>query len=163
MAIRSNLFHALGQFDEDFFAHMEEIDLCWRLQSQGYLVRCLPESVVFHVGGGTLSKSNPKKTYLNFRNNLSVITKNLPLPTLLWVLPLRLGLDVVAAMVFWRTNSFGHFRAVMGAIRDYIFSLPGIIKERKKIKTKSKQRLSQLSVVYEFFIKKNRTFKDLVH
>ncbi len=75
MLIRSRLFHEAGGFDPDFFAHMEEIDLCWRLGAMGHKFACVPESIVFHVGGGTLSATNPRKTYLNFRNNLTLITK----------------------------------------------------------------------------------------
>ncbi|MEQ8425970.1 MAG: glycosyltransferase family 2 protein, partial [Cyclobacteriaceae bacterium] len=100
MAIRAKLFHSLGGFDERFFAHMEEIDLCWRLHRAGHKVMYCGDSKVFHVGGATLDKSNPKKTYYNFRNGLMMIIKNLSLSDLVFKLPIRIILDWVAAFTF---------------------------------------------------------------
>lgn len=98
--IRSEIFHRFGGFDEDFFAHMEEIDLCWRIQRSGLQVFYAGHSHVYHVGGGTLSKSNPRKTYFNFRNGLSLLVKNLPVGQLYWKIPIRLILDWAAALKF---------------------------------------------------------------
>jgi GT2 family glycosyltransferase len=89
--VRADLYHALGGLDEDFFAHMEEIDFCWRLKNNGHKVMYCPDSTVYHVGGGALPKSSPRKTYLNFRNNLALLVKNLPSKRLGWV---RFGFSV---------------------------------------------------------------------
>lgn len=96
--VRRELYLALGGLDEAFFAHMEEIDLCWRIRRAGYRVYCEPASVVYHVGGGSLERENPKKLYLNFRNNGRMLVKNLPGSRLLWLLPLRAVLDTLAAL-----------------------------------------------------------------
>jgi GT2 family glycosyltransferase len=96
--IRAGLFKSFGGFDGDFFAHMEEIDLCWRLKNAGYKIFCVCESAVFHVGGGSLPMGNPRKTFLNFRNNLILILKNMTAVELFWRFPLRLGLDQLAAI-----------------------------------------------------------------
>ncbi len=120
LMIRSNDFHAVGGFDSRFFAHCEEIDLCWRLALRGRKVYCIPDSQVYHVGGGTLPKGNPMKTYLNFRNNLTMLYKNLPDSDLRHVMHLRWWLDYVAAfqtLIFNR--NVGDFRAIYRARRDF--------------------------------------------
>ena len=86
--------------DSDFFAHQEEIDLCWRLKNKGYKIMVEPKSVVYHVGGGTLDAGSPLKTYLNFRNNLQMLFKNLPINSLLRIIPIRLILDGIAALTY---------------------------------------------------------------
>ena len=96
MVVRSALFFKVGALDDDFFAHMEEIDLCWRLNARGYRVVCVPQSTVYHVGGGTLNVESPRKTYLNFRNNLLMLYKNLPKKDLDKVLRIRKWLDYLA-------------------------------------------------------------------
>jgi len=98
--VRSNVYHELNGLDEYFFAHQEEIDFCWRLQLAGYKVYAQPKSVVYHVGGGTLPMGNNRKVFLNFRNNLIALTKNLPVVTALWKIPFRILLDWIAAFVF---------------------------------------------------------------
>lgn len=100
MFIRSDVFHQLGGFDDDFFAHMEEIDLCWRMHRAGYKIMVQPESVIYHVGGGTLPKHNPRKTYYNFRNNLMMIHKNQIAPRVWRILVARLFLDGLAGLKF---------------------------------------------------------------
>ena len=95
--IRSKVFHEMKGFDEYFFAHQEEIDLCWRIQLAGYKIYSCPASVVYHVGGGTLPKTNSLKTFLNFRNNRIMMSKNFPLRKKLWVMPVRSFLDAVSA------------------------------------------------------------------
>lgn len=119
MFVRSDVYHRFGGLDEDFFAHMEEIDFCWRIKNGGYKVMYYPQSVVFHVGGGTLPKSSPTKTYLNFRNNLSLLYKNLPESRLKGVMLTRIALDMIAAFSFLAHGSFGEFRAVFRAYRDF--------------------------------------------
>ncbi|RED97947.1 glycosyltransferase family 2 protein [Marinoscillum furvescens] len=116
--VRSEVFHALSGFDASFFAHMEEIDFCWRMRSQGYQLACVPQATVYHVGGGTLNKTSPRKTYLNFRNGLTLLIKNLPKNQLWWKLPFRIVLDLIAGIKFWNDQSFAHFKAVFTAHKD---------------------------------------------
>lgn len=113
--IRSTDFWDQNGFDERFFAHQEEIDLCWRLKNSGRKIFYTYKSKVFHVGGGTLSKQNPQKTYLNFRNNLSMMLKNLPFPRLIWLIFFRLCLDGIAGIRFGLKDGFPHLWAVVRA------------------------------------------------
>ncbi len=113
--IRSEDFWNQNGFDERFFAHQEEIDLCWRLKNAGRKIFYTYKSAVYHVGGGTLSKQNPQKTYLNFRNNLSMMLKNLPFPQLIWIIFFRLCLDGVAGIRFGLKDGFPHLWAVVRA------------------------------------------------
>ena len=115
--VRTQVYREVGGLDARFFAHQEEIDLCWRLRSRGYGIWCIPQSVVYHVGGGTLSKSNPRKTFLNFRNNLLMLYKNLPhvQPTLF----VRFVLDDVAALQMLLTGHVADARAVVRAHHEF--------------------------------------------
>jgi GT2 family glycosyltransferase len=119
LMIRADVFHAHGGFDDRFFAHMEEIDLCWRLKSRGMGIVCVPQSKVYHVGGGTLNVENPHKTYLNFRNNLLLLYKNLPAKRLFYVLTIRFFLDYVAALQLFITGKPANAAAVLKARRDF--------------------------------------------
>lgn len=117
MCVRTEIYKACGGLDAAFFAHMEEIDLCWRMRNNGWQLACVPQSVVYHLGGGSLSYDNPRKTYLNFRNNLLMIYKNRRFP---WVvLTLRFFLDYAAAAMFLLTGKTGSAKAVVEARRDY--------------------------------------------
>ncbi len=131
MMIRSIDFHSIGRFDKSYFAHMEEIDLCWRLQSKKRKIRSIPESVVFHVGGGTLSYQSSFKTYLNFRNGLTTLIKNLPLMIALYKIPIRILLDWLAAFVFLFKGGSKHSRAVIKAHYMVIKKLINILKMRQ--------------------------------
>ena len=111
--IRSKNFWEQNGFDDRFFAHQEEIDLCWRLINAGKKIYYTGKSTVYHVGGGTLDKQNPQKTYLNFRNNLSMLLKNLPFPKLIWLIFFRLCLDGIAGIYFGIKNGFPHLWAVV--------------------------------------------------
>ena len=113
--IRNHVFQELHGFDEDFFAHQEEIDLCWRAHHLGYQIQFCYESLVYHVGGATLNNENPKKTYLNFRNSLYMLTKNLPINRLISILFIRLLLDGVAAFRFLTQGKFKHLIAILHA------------------------------------------------
>lgn len=117
--IRLKDYREAGGLDGRFFAHMEEIDLCWRLRSRGKKIVCIPQSVVYHVGGATLKKENPRKTFLNFRNNLLMLYKNLPDKELKHVLFVRGILDRVAAFVFYLKRDKENARAVMEARREF--------------------------------------------
>ena len=128
--IRSQDFWRVEGFDARFFAHQEEIDLCWRLQNQGREIWYNGESTVYHVGGGTLTKESPRKTFLNIRNNLSMLLKNLPLSALLWVIPARLVLDGFAAVHLGFKEGFSHFWAVLRAHFGFYGLGVGSIKRR---------------------------------
>lgn len=117
--IRLTEYREAGGLDGSFFAHMEEIDLCWRLRARGRKLVCIPQSVVYHVGGATLQKENPRKTYLNFRNNLLMLYKNLPDKELKSVMRMRRLLDYVAALHFLLQGNVSNARAVIRARRDY--------------------------------------------
>ena len=130
--IRSKDFWAENGFDERFFAHQEEIDLCWRLKNEGKKIFYTGKSTVYHVGGGTLNKQSPQKTYLNMRNNLSMMAKNLPLANLLWVLGARLVLDGFAALYFAFKNGFSHLWAVLRAHLSFYAQLPQTLSLRSK-------------------------------
>ena len=117
MCVRTQVYKELGGLDASFFAHMEEIDLCWRMRNKKWKLACLPQSTVYHLGGGSLSYDNPRKTYLNFRNNLVMIYKNRRFP---WcVLAIRCVLDYVAALHFLLQGKKGSAKAVLEARRDY--------------------------------------------
>lgn len=120
MFVRRNLYKSVGGLDGKFFAHMEEIDLCWRFLSRGYRVVCVPSSTVYHVGGATLKKENPRKTYLNFRNNLLMLYKNLLSHELKSVMRVRCALDYMAALFFVLKCDFANAKAVIKARQDYL-------------------------------------------
>lgn len=119
MVVRAELYHSCGGLDDDFFAHMEEIDLCWRMLSRGHRIVAIPTSTVYHVGGGTLSVESPRKTYLNFRNNLLMLYKNLPEQSLARIMLLRWLLDILAALHLLLTGKPTNALAVLRARRDF--------------------------------------------
>jgi GT2 family glycosyltransferase len=131
--VRASLYHQLGGLDEDYFAHMEEIDFCWRLQRSGYEVYYHGGSTIYHVGGGTLSSSSPRKTYYNFRNGLSLVFKHLPFSQLIWKFPLRLFLDWVAAAKFFLQPSVPDMLAVWKAHFHFFSGLRNEIRKRNKL------------------------------
>ena len=136
--LKTEAFWEVGGFDEEFFAHQEEIDLCWRLKNKGYKIMVEPSSVIYHVGGGTLDAGSPFKTHLNFRNNLKMLFKNLPLPSLFVVIPIRLLLDAVAAITFLKQkNGFSHFFAIVKAHFAFYFAIQKLISKRQKISQKN--------------------------
>ena len=164
--LRLKLFNEIGGLDEDFFAHMEEIDLCWRLQRANHKIIYEGKSTVYHLGGGTLSASNPRKTYLNFRNGLSLLYKNLSPVELIIKLPFRVLLDWIASLKFTLSGSFQDGRAVIKAHRHF---LGGLNKERSKrregAKFGYKKPTSQYagSIVWDFFIAGKRKYSQLKH
>jgi len=136
--VRSTHFWELGGLDEDFFAHQEEIDLCWRLKNKGYKIMVQPKSVVYHVGGGTLNAGSPFKTHLNFRNNLFMLFKNLPISSLFTTIPMRLVLDGVAALTFLnKEKGLEHVLAIAKAHFSFYFAIPNLIAKRQKISQKN--------------------------
>lgn len=160
--VRSDVYHQAGGLDEDFFAHQEEIDLCWRINSMGYKIVCVPSSVVYHVGGGSLPYGNPRKTYLNFRNNLMMLFKNLPASVLIWKLILRMILDGLAALnSVLSTKSFSDFNAILKAHFSFYASISSLLKKRKAIAQKSSSKLFNKSVVWQYFVSGKRKFSEL--
>lgn len=163
--VRAEVFHQTGGFDEAFFAHMEEIDLCWRIQLAGYKLKVVPSSKVYHVGGGTLSKMNPHKTFLNFRNSLILLTKNLPVSTLLWLIPVRSTLDLLSSFFFLARGEYKYSLAVHKAHSAYFFRFGKWWKLRKKvaplIKTRELHGLYNGSIVKDHFIHKKTRYSQL--
>ena len=151
--VRSELFQEVNGFDNDFFAHQEEIDLCWRLKNSGYKVMVNPQSVVYHVGGGTLNSSSPFKTYLNFRNNLFMLYKNLPFLKLLITLLFRLPLDGIAAITFLKKeDGIGHLFSILRAHLIFYISIPLLTIKRSKIKRKRKVfGISNFSILFKYY------------
>jgi GT2 family glycosyltransferase len=165
MIVRAEAWKKCMGFDPDFFAHMEEIDLCWRFHKAGFLVHYIHESVVYHVGGGTLPYDSPFKTYLNFRNNLFLLYKNLPQHKLHTTLFTRKLIDGMAILLFILTGKFTHVRSVWRAHLDYYKSVSTLKKKREAVKNITISEYSDTvlnkSVVFEFYIKRNRTFDKL--
>lgn len=134
MLTRTKLFKQAGGFAEYYFAHLEEIDLCWRFKRMGYRIEAATEAKVYHLGGGTLSYQSAFKTFLNFRNSLYTILRNERSSRLLYLLPLRLMLDVIATTMFLVKGELGNARAVFRANRHYFYRLPGLFRERRALK-----------------------------
>ena len=132
MFIRREDYWAMNGLDERFFAHQEEIDLCWRLKNAGRKIFYCGKSTVYHVGGGTLNKQSPQKTFLNIRNNLSMLLKNLPKSTALWLIPLRLVLDGIAGIYFGLKDGFPHLWAVVRAHFSFYGMFASTLKLRGK-------------------------------
>ena len=161
MFIRSKVYHELGGMDDDFFAHMEEIDLCWRAKNAGYKVMYIPHSTVYHVGGGTLPKNSPRKTYLNFRNNLILLYKNLPTYQIPWIFSLRFVLDFVAAVRFLFDSGWGDFVAVFKAYFSFYTSLRKNRKKRNHTPHRKVLQTYQKSIVVDYYIRKKKMFSEL--
>lgn len=162
--IRSAVFHEVKGFDNYFFAHQEEIDLCWRIQLAGHLICSCPQSVVYHVGGGTLPKGNSLKTYLNFRNNRIMLSKNLPLSKKLWVMPVRNLLDGVSAWKALLGGDSGYFFAVIKAQWGFIRWWFLYKKNSPHPQHKSNPLKGVLSknIAWLHFVKKKKTFSEIV-
>lgn len=159
--IRSQLFHSLGAFDESFFAHMEEIDLCWRLNRSGFKVLCVPSSHVYHVGGATLDKSNPRKTYYNFRNGLMLVIKNWSPLQILTRLPIRVLLDWVAALKFLLEGHPKDFIAVWKAHLYVLFNFLYIANRRSSTMLYRVDNVYQNSIVFDHYLRRKRKFSEL--
>ncbi|WP_298516427.1 glycosyltransferase family 2 protein [uncultured Kordia sp.] len=158
--IRKHVFSVLNGFDEDFFAHQEEIDLCWRAFNKGYKAKYIAESVVYHVGGATLDSANPRKTYLNFRNSLCMLAKNLPKGKLVPIIFSRLVLDGIAGIQFLIKFKFKHFFAIIKAHFHFYGRLLKMVKKREKVQ--QKKYFGQKSIVYSYFIKGKKRYSDLL-
>lgn len=169
--VRSNLFRQLGGFDGDYFAHSEEIDLCWRIKRAGYKVMARPRSVVYHVGGGTLSYNTPRKAFLNFRNSLFTLVKNETNGRLVWILPARLILDGVAGVLFLSQGKLRHIASIVRAHWSFFGQFRKTMKKRKiaqdridKISISGEPNLAgqyKKSIVWAFYARNRQYFKDL--
>lgn len=164
MFVRASVFKQLGGFDGFFFAHMEEIDLCWRMQLAGYKIMCCPASVVYHVGGGTLPKGNSRKVFLNFRNNLIMLSKNIYWTEKLWKLPLRLMLDAAFA---WKSLLSGDSPSFFAVAKAHIAFLQWRFTLKKDIDLPKKhfKKISGVyssSLVWAYFIRKKKRFSEIV-
>ena len=161
MFVRAETYHKQGGLDADFFAHMEEIDFCWRLKNNDYKVMVCPSSVVYHIGGGTLPKSSARKTYLNFRNNFSLLYKNLPSDKLFKVFVLRLFLDGMAGIKFLAEGHFQDFLAVFKAHFYFYGNWGRLSKKRKKLKQKRVPHMYRGNIALEHYLKGVKHFSDL--
>lgn len=165
LVIKSHVFHEMQGFDEYFFAHQEEIDLCWRIQLEGYHIFCCPDSVVYHVGGGTLPRGNSLKTFLNFRNNHILLAKNLPVSENFWKTPYRLFLDHLSAWKGLLSGDAGYFVAInkahMAFLRWFIFGK----KEWRPIRKRHLKELKGVykgNIVWQHFVKHKNSFKEII-
>jgi hypothetical protein len=157
--IRKDVFRELKCFDPSYFAHQEEIDLCWRAINHHYKIKYCGQSTVYHVGGATLNSQDPQKTYLNFRNSLFTLIKNLPSRKLVPVILSRLVLDGIAAMDFLIKGKFSHIWAILKAHLAFYFMFFHFYEKRTMFQQKKYFRVK--SVVYAYFVRKKRTFSSL--
>ena len=161
--VRAKYFKEVNGFDNDFFAHQEEIDLCWRLKNKGYKIMVNPNSAVFHVGAGTLNTSSPFKTYLNFRNNLFMLYKNLSFLKLIITLLFRLPLDGIAALSFAKKeNGLGHVFSILRAHLVFYVSIPLLSLKRKKIdQRKNLIGQKKFSILLKYYFLGIKKFSNL--
>lgn len=166
LAIRKDIFNDMGGFDEDFEFHMEEIDLCWRLQNQGFRISYASNSTVYHLGGGSLPMQSPRKVFYNFRNSLYMLWKNYSTGSLLLLFPIRILLDVIAA---WKTLLEGkpkEWVAIAKAHFHFLRRLPELHRKRKECRKKlievgEPDTMANFSLVWQYFVKGNKTFNEL--
>jgi GT2 family glycosyltransferase len=158
--IRSVVYKELKGFDQDFFAHQEEIDLCWRAINKGYTIKYNSESTVYHIGGATLQQANPQKTYLNFRNSLLMLTKNLPHESLFKVLLVRMLLDGVAGIKFTLEGQFSHCWAIIKA--HFSFYRLFLRNYKKREKNQVEIYFKTKSIVYCYYVKNGTVFADVI-
>lgn len=165
LMIRREAYWQVGGLDGRFFAHQEEIDLCWRLRSRGYGIACVPQSKVWHVGGGTLPKDSPHKTYLNFRNNLLLLYKNLPSERLETVMRVRFWLDALASVQFLLTGKWGSFLAVWRGRRDFFRMRPQFVADRERnLKAAVLSPVPEqtaVSILWQYYARGKKTFKEI--
>jgi GT2 family glycosyltransferase len=161
--VRSKVFHELNGFDEYFFAHQEEIDLCWRMQRAGHTIYVMPSSVVYHVGGGTLPVGNRRKVFLNFRNNLIMMSKNLSFTEACLRIPVRIFLDFIAAYRALFAGDFATYTSIASAHIHYVkwCFFHKKIKKLPKIKTNKLITVYDRSIVWQYFIKNRKTFLEI--
>ena len=163
MFVKADAYHTAGMLDADFFAHMEEIDLCWRMQRMGYKVMVQPRSEVFHVGGGTLAEGSERKYFLNFRNNLVLLAKNLHSPLWFFTILWRMVLDGISAVKFIIDGKPKLFVTILKAHFAFWGNFRRVLKKRKEVKAlgDSPVSLYPKSIVWQYFAKGKKGFTDL--
>lgn len=165
MFVRAVAYEKAGGLDGEFFAHMEEIDLCWRMHRVGYSVSVIPASTVYHLGGGTLPNNTPRKLYLNYRNNLFLLFKNLPVYQLIPVMFIRMLLDGFSAMIYLLNGSSAFFLSVVRAHLAFYRRIPLLIRLRQQLKGKIRTgKITDIypgSIVFDFFVRRRRHFDQL--
>ena len=159
--VKSSVYKELGGLDDDFLAHMEEIDFCWRAKNAGYKIKYCPNAEVYHIGGGTLSKQSPKKTYLNFRNNLILLYKNLPKNRLFIVFFMRFFLDIVAGFKFLCGGSMKEALAVTKAYIDFLKTFKSTRRKRKSLQQNHLPEIYRKSIVFHHYILGKKLFSEL--
>ncbi|MCG9973218.1 glycosyltransferase family 2 protein [Christiangramia crocea] len=159
LAVRRSTYNELGGLDEDFFAHQEEIDLCWRLQNKGYKIKYVSNSRIYHVGGATLQNMNPKKTFFNFRNSLFLLLKNVEAPKVYYILLIRMILDGLAGIKFLFEGRFNHFFAILQAHGSFYSHFRRIWNKRPKDFIFKKYYVIH-SVVYSHYVLKKNKFSQ---
>ncbi|WP_421827688.1 glycosyltransferase family 2 protein [Larkinella sp.] len=167
LLVRSDVFLRLGGFDPRFFAHMEEIDWCWRAKNAGYQIWYCPESTVYHVGGGTLHKSNPRKTFLNYRNSLAMLYKNLPTGHVFLNILIRLILDGISGVRLLVAGNWRDTLAILQAHFIFYSWLPYLRKQRNALADLRKNRITHPqiyphSIIWQYFVKGRKTFRELL-
>jgi hypothetical protein len=165
MIVRSDAWKMCGGFDADFFAHMEEIDLCWRFHKAGFRAGFTPGSAVYHFGGGSLAYDSPYKIYLNFRNSLYMLYKNLPRGKVFSVILIRLILDGLAGIVFLVHGRFSYLGAVLKAHFSYYKNIGRLRRKRETVKKLGEKNTTGLilnkSIIFEFYIRGIKTYNRL--
>ncbi|WP_276134827.1 glycosyltransferase family 2 protein [Polluticoccus soli] len=165
MMIRADLYHKIGGLDNDFYAHMEEIDLCWRLKNAGYKIGYIGQSLVYHVGGSVISYGSPQKLFYNFRNNLILLTKNEKASKLLWLFPMRLVLDGIAGLRLLLTGQFIGTWTILRAHFNFYGSLGKWLKRRrecsKHITHRNEEGIYNRSIVWDYFVLRKKVFPKL--
>ncbi|MCR5013498.1 MAG: glycosyltransferase family 2 protein [Bacteroidales bacterium] len=161
MFVRADLYLQNGGLDDSFFAHMEEIDFCWRMKNMGFKIYCCPLSKVYHIGGGTLPKNSPRKTYLNFRNNLSLLYKNLPDNRVFWVIFYRILLDWVAAVKFLFGGGLADFWAVIRAHIAFYGRIRALRKVRRELPHGKVGQMYLRNIVFDNYLKGKRLYSEL--
>lgn len=164
--VRANLYHAIGGLDADFYAHMEEIDLCWRLKNAGHKIGYIGNSTVYHVGGSVISYGSPQKLFYNFRNSLILLLKNETFGRLLWLMPCRLILDGVAAFHLLFQGKRVEFKTVIKAHFSFYGSFGKWLKHRRlaqsvKSEKPNRNAIYKGSIIWHYFIKRQKTFNAL--
>ena len=166
MVVRASDFKEAGGFDARFFAHSEEIDLCWRMRLMGKKIYCIPDSFVYHIGGGTLPKNNPMKTYLNFRNNLTMLYKNLPDGELRHVMRVRLFLDYVAAFQALLSGRVGDFKAIINGRKAFKKWLPEYREVRREVQSRRVVRdvtgIYRHSILWQYYAKGHKKYAEIL-
>lgn len=165
LMVRADLYHQVGGLDADLYAHMEEVDLCWRLKNAGYRIGYIGGSTVFHVGGSVISYGSPQKLYYNFRNNLVLLLKNEKGAKLFWLLPFRLMLDGLAGLQFLFQGKFKEIGIIIKAHFHFYGSIGKWLRHRKKaqkvVAHRNEEGLYRKSIIWQYFALRKKTFPQL--